>query len=52
MWNAIGIAIALMASLGFGYWLGLSDGVKKERKEAYEWNEKIKREEAIKRSWE
>ena len=49
-WNAIVIAIALMASLGFGYWLGLNDGVKKERKEAYEWNEKIKREEAIERS--
>ena len=49
-YNFLPIAIGLMALFGFGYWLGLSEGVKKERKEAYEWNEKIKREEAIKRS--
>lgn len=51
-YNFLPIAIGLMAFFGFGYWLGLSDGAKKERKEAYEWNEKIKREEAIKRSRE
>ena len=41
-YNWLPISIALMAFFGFGYWLGLSDGVKKERKEASEWNEKIK----------
>ena len=51
-YNFLPIAIGLMAFFGFGYWLGLSEGVKKERKEAYEWNEKIKKEEAIKRSKE
>jgi len=51
-YNFLPIAIGLMAFFGFGYWLGLSEGVKKERKEASEWNEKIKREEAIKRSKE
>jgi len=43
------IAIVLMAFFLFGYWLGLSDGVKKERKEASEWNKKIKREKDYKK---
>jgi len=51
-WNWLPISIALMAFFGLGYFFGFGDGVKKERKEASEWNEKIKREEAIKRSRE
>jgi len=48
-YNFLPIAIGLMAFFGFGYWLGLSDGAKKERKEAREWNEKIKREKYYKK---
>ena len=51
-WNWLPISIALMAFFGLGYFFGFGDGVKEERKEASEWNEKIKREEAIKRSRE
>ena len=51
-WNWLPISIALMAFFGLGYFFGFGEGVKKERKEASEWNEKIKREEAIKRSRE
>ena len=50
--NWLPISIALMVFFGLGYFFGFGDGVKKERKEASEWNEKIKREEAIKRSRE
>ena len=49
-YNFLPIAIGLMAFFGFGYWLGFGEGVKKERKEASEWNKKIKREEAIEKS--
>jgi hypothetical protein len=48
-YNFLPIAIGLMAFFLFGYWLGLSDGVKKERKEASEWNKKIKREKDYKK---
>ena len=48
-YNFLPIAIGLMAFFGFGYWLGLSEGAKKERKEARESNEKIKREKDYKK---
>ena len=48
-YNFLPIAIGLMAFFLFGYWLGLSDGVKKERKKASEWNKKIKREKDYKK---
>jgi len=51
-YNWLPISIALMAFFGLGYFFGFGEGVKKERKEASEWNKKIKREEAIKRSRE
>ena len=51
-WNWLPISIGLMAFFGLGYFFGFGEGVKKERKEASEWNEKIKREEAVKRNRE
>ena len=48
-YNWLPISIMLMVFFGLGYWFGLGDGVKKERKEAREWNEKIKKEKDYKK---
>ena len=41
-YNFLPIAIGLMAFFGFGYWLGLSEGVKKERKKRMNGMKKLK----------